>query len=253
LSASATATPLDEARRGQRAFLLKRLHSLSGVVPLGVFLVEHLWTNSKALQGADAFAGAVNDIQALPYLPLIEVFGIFLPLAFHSLYGLYLATQGKQNGLAYRYPKNWLYTLQRVSGVLAFAFIVYHLGAFRVQKWLYGMRVDAFYQTLEQQLSSTEWGIPWTAVLYLSGIAVTVFHFANGLAGACLSWGLTVTRAAQRRVAIACWALGVGLFALGANTVLFFATGTRYYFGTETVPAAEAPATPARPAAPHAP
>jgi len=198
-------------------------------VPVGVFLIEHLWTNSKALQGADAFAGAVNDIQALPYLPLIEIFGIFLPLAYHALYGVYLAAQGRQNALEYKYARNWLYLMQRMSGIMAFVFILYHLGEFRVQKWLFGMRVDAFYQTLQAHLSSTWMGVPWTAILYLLGIAVTVFHFANGLSSFCLSWGLTVTRAAQRRASIACWLLGLALFGLGANTVLFFATGSRFY------------------------
>ena len=242
MSASAAAATVADTSAGHRAFVLKRLHSITGVVPIGVFLVEHLWTNAKALQGEDAFAGAVNDIQGLPYLPLIEIFGIFLPLAYHSLYGVYLAIQGRQNALQYRYAKNWLYALQRASGLVALAFIVYHLNEFRVQKWLYGMRVEAFYQTLEAHLSSTTWGVPWLAVLYLVGVGATVFHFANGLSGFCLSWGLTVSRAAQRRAAIACSVLGVGLFALGANTVLFFATGSRYYPRTEMVP--DAPATP---------
>ncbi len=237
MSVSTQATPLPPTEAGAepRAYLLKRLHSLTGVLPVGVFLIEHLWTNSKAVEGADAFANAVSDIQALPYLPLIEIFGIFLPLAFHSFYGVYLAAQGRQNALRYTYSRNWLYLLQRLSGMMAFVFILSHLYEFRVQKWLYGMRVDAFYPTLEAHLSSTYWGVPWTAILYLTGIAVTVFHFANGLSGFCLSWGITVTRAAQRRAAMLCWALGVALFLLGANTVLFFATGSRYYIRSEIV------------------
>ena len=226
-------------------------------MPVGAFLIEHLWTNSKALQGEGAFSGAVNDIQAFPYLPLIEIFGIFLPLAYHALYGVYLAFQGRQNALQYRYAKNWLYLLQRASGLVALAFIIFHLGEFRVQKWLYGMRVEAFYQTLEAHLSSTYWGVPWTALLYLVGIAATVFHFANGLSGFSISWGLAVSRAAQRRVSLACWALGLILFGLGANTVLFFATGSRYYVRNDILPAS-APAEPAPvaappPAAPRAP
>jgi succinate dehydrogenase/fumarate reductase cytochrome b subunit (b558 family) len=226
---TATLATLEATRRDHRAFLLKRLHSLTGVVPVGVFLIEHLWTNAKALQGPDAFAGAVNDIQALPYLPFIEIFGIFLPLAYHALYGVYLALIGRENALSYSYPKNWLYTLQRVTGVVALFFILYHLSEFRVQKWLYGMRVEAFYDTLAAHLSSTKWGIPWLALLYLTGVAAAVFHFANGLAGFAMSWGLAVTRQAQRRVAVASWVLGLVLFGLGANTVIYFATGSRFF------------------------
>jgi succinate dehydrogenase/fumarate reductase cytochrome b subunit (b558 family) len=218
-----------DSRASRRAFVLKRLHSLSGVVPVGVFVVEHLWTNAKALQGEDAFASAVGDIQALPYLPLIEIFGIFLPLAFHSFYGVVLAVGGKPNALRYRYARNWLYVLQRVSGLVAFLFIAYHLYEFRIQKWLFGMRADAFYGTLSAHLSSTAHGVPWLAIFYLIGILAVVFHFANGLWGILFSWGVTVTRAAQRRSALACAALGVALFLLGANTVLYFATGVRFY------------------------
>jgi succinate dehydrogenase/fumarate reductase cytochrome b subunit (b558 family) len=217
------------ARASKRAFLLKRLHSLSGVFPVGVFVVEHLWTNAKALQGEDAFASAVGDIQALPYLPLIEIFGIFLPLAFHSFYGIVLVAAGKPNALTYRYARNWLYVLQRVSGLFAFAFIAYHLYEFRIHKWLFGMRADAFYGTLSAHLSSTSHGVPWLAVFYLLGILAVAFHLANGLWGVLFSWGVTVTRAAQRRSAFACAALGVALFLLGANTVLYFATGVRFY------------------------
>jgi succinate dehydrogenase/fumarate reductase cytochrome b subunit (b558 family) len=248
---SALSTPeTSESRADHRAFLLRRLHSITGVVPVGVFLILHLWTNSKALQGEDAFAGAVNDIQGLPYLPLIEIFGIFLPLAYHSFYGVYLAFQGKQSSLRYRYARNWLYFMQRASGMLALAFILYHLGEFRVQKWLFGMPASAFYQTLEAHLSSTYWGVPWTALLYLTGVAATVFHFANGLSGVCMSWGITLTRAAQRRATVVCWALGLVLFGLGTNTVLFFATGSKLFVPNELLPHAHAmaiaPASPPR-------
>jgi len=211
---------------------------VSGVLPVGVFLVEHLWTNAAALQGEAAFAGAVNDIQSLPLLPAIELFGIFLPLAFHSFYGVYLAVQGRQNALQYRYARNWLYFLQRMTGMVALVFILYHLGEFRLQKWLYGMRVEAFYPTLEAHLSATYWGVPWTAILYLVGLAASVFHFANGLSGFAMSWGLTATRASQQRAAVASWAVGLTLFGLGAVTVLFFATGSRFGLRSELVSSA---------------
>jgi succinate dehydrogenase/fumarate reductase cytochrome b subunit (b558 family) len=250
---SATATPalvaLAETRSSRRAFVLKKLHSLSGVVPVGVFFIEHLWTNSKALQGEAAFSQAVADIQALPYLPLIEIFGIFLPLAFHAGYGVVLAFAAKPNVTAYRYARNWLYLLQRVSGLVAFGFIGYHLYEYRIHKWLFGMRSDAFYGTLSAHLSSTWISVPWLALLYLVGVLAVSFHFANGLWGVLFSWGVTVTRTSQRRSGYACAALGVAMFVLGANTVLFFATGSRFYLPNDIVTKGQAaacgPATPA--------
>jgi succinate dehydrogenase/fumarate reductase cytochrome b subunit (b558 family) len=223
------------ARASRRAFVLKKLHSLSGIVPVGVFVLEHLWTNSKALQGEEVFTQAVADIQALPYLPLIEIFGIFLPLAFHAIYGVVLALAAKPNVTVYRYARNWLYVLQRASGLVAFVFIGYHLYEYRIQKWLFGMRYGAFYGTLSAHLSSTAASVPWLALFYLVGILAVSFHFANGLWGVLFSWGVTVTRASQRRSAYACAALGVLVFVLGANTVLFFATGTRFYIPNDVV------------------
>jgi succinate dehydrogenase/fumarate reductase cytochrome b subunit (b558 family) len=252
LTVPGTSSSLDEAPANHGIFLLKRLHSLCGVVPVGVFLLEHLWTNSKALQSEDAFLGAVNDLQSLPYLPLIEIFGIFLPLGFHALYGVYLALLGRQNGIRYPYARNWLYLLQRLSGVVTLVFIVYHLGEFRVQKLLHGMQADAFYPTLQAHLSSTTWGIPWVATLYLVGLGASVFHFANGLSCFCVSWGITATRTAQRRVAVACWAIGLALFLVGSSTLLFFATGTRLYLRSEISSPAHAHAM-ACPPAPRSP
>jgi succinate dehydrogenase/fumarate reductase cytochrome b subunit (b558 family) len=244
LSATATPVALAETRASRRAFVLKKLHSLSGVVPVGVFFIEHLWTNSKALQGEGAFTQAVADIQAMPYLPLIEIFGIFLPLAFHAIYGVVLALAAKPNVQVYRYARNWLYVLQRVSGLVAFVFIGYHLYEYRIQKWLFGMRSDAFYGALSAHLSSTTVSVPWLALFYLLGILAASFHFANGLWGVLFSWGVTVTRTSQRRSAYACAALGVALFVLGANTVLYFATGSRFYLPNDIVTKGQAAACP---------
>jgi succinate dehydrogenase/fumarate reductase cytochrome b subunit (b558 family) len=238
-STAAAEPAIVDPRSERRAYVLKKLHSLTGVLPIGVFLIEHLWTNAKALQGEAAFTQAVGEIQALPYLPLIEIFGIFLPLAFHSFYGVALAFSGSANVRLYSYRRNWLYILQRVSGMVALLFIGYHLYEYRIHKWLFGMRADAFYGALASHLSSTEAGVPWLAILYLVGILAASFHFANGLWGFLFSWGVTVTRAAQRRSAFACAALGVALFLLGANTVVYFATGSRFDFGSDVTAKAE--------------
>ena len=58
------------------AFVMRRLHSLSGVVPVGLFLILHLWTNARALAGEDAYTHGVEEIQTIPFLPLVELLGI---------------------------------------------------------------------------------------------------------------------------------------------------------------------------------
>jgi succinate dehydrogenase/fumarate reductase cytochrome b subunit (b558 family) len=225
----------------KRGFLLRRLHSLSGVVPVGVFLVEHLWTNAKATAGQPSFDRAVREINHLPLLPIIEIFGIFLPLAFHAIYGVKLAFEARPNVVKYPYSRNWLYTMQRVTGVAAFVFIGWHLWEFRIAKLLGRMGPDDFYPTLALHLSSTIKGLPVMAVVYLTGVAASVLHFANGLWAFSFSWGLCVSRRSQRLFAVGFAAFGVLIFIMGANTVLYFATGARFMSipGTNSSPTPE--------------
>lgn len=211
----------------RRPFVLRRLHSLSGVVPVGVFLVVHLWTNASLLGGRAPFDHAVGEIQRTPLLPVVEVFGVLLPLAFHAIFGVYLATLGRPNVVAYPYARNWAYLFQRITGVVTLVFILAHLWEFRVQKWLFGMSELAFYDTLVAHMSSVVGGLPIIAMGYLLGIAASVFHLANGLVTSCLTWGIVVSRPAQRRLLRVATVFGVLLFLLGASTVLSLATGVR--------------------------
>ncbi len=221
------AGPVDDAtRRNRRHFLLRRLHALTGIVPVGVFLIEHFWTNSKATQGRTCFANAVDAIIHLPFLPLIEIFGIFLPLAFHALYGVKLAFESKQNTGQYGYTGNWMFLLQRVTGIVTLVFIVFHLQDFRVAKLMGQMASTALFASLGIQLANK-----WKALFYLLGVSASVFHFANGIRTFAFSWGLTISRRSQLWTGYAVIGIGVALWLLGANTVLFFATG-----GTAFVP-----------------
>lgn len=223
---SAHAAALSEdARRDRRHFALRRLHSLSGVVPVGAFLVVHLWTNSKAMLGPASFGKAVEEINHIPFLIVVETLGIFLPLAFHAIYGVVLAFQSRPNVGAYGYSRNWMYMLQRVTGVIAFVFIVIHLKDFRVAKALGVMQYQGFFGELGNVLA-----VRWRALLYLIGTSAAVFHFANGLRTFLWAWGITVSERSQRFAAIVSATLGAALWFLGANTILFFATGGTMLF-----------------------
>ena len=63
-SASSTAPVYGVAplRAGQgSSFVLRRLHSLTGIIPVGAFLFEHiLISNSTAISGPDAYARQVS-------------------------------------------------------------------------------------------------------------------------------------------------------------------------------------------------
>ena len=228
-----SSAPSTSAWASRAPFLLRKLHSLTGVVPLGVFLAEHLWTNASALGGQKKFDDAVGVIQRMPLLPVIEWVGIFLPLLFHAVFGIYLSSKAQANVGHYTYARNWAYVLQRITGVLVFLFIAFHLWEYRIQKWLFGMGAEAFYPTLATHLSTVRFGVPGYALLYLVGIAAATYHFANGLVGFCASWGITTSRKSQKRAAWLFGSAGVLLFVLGTQTVLYFATGSRLYLGAD--------------------
>ena len=115
-------------RAGQgTSFILRRLHSLSGIVPVGAFLFEHiLISNSTAISGPDAYAKQVAFLGGLPLVFFLELFGIWLPIAFHALYGFYIWYRGEGNTIAYPWSGNWMYTAQRWTGGIAFAYILWH-------------------------------------------------------------------------------------------------------------------------------
>ena len=90
------------AVRLSRTFILRKLHQLSGIVPLGAFLLEHLYTNSKAAHpehGARHFNQAVADLQQIPYILFVEITFIFIPLLYHAIYGLVITWQARPSHL----------------------------------------------------------------------------------------------------------------------------------------------------------
>jgi succinate dehydrogenase / fumarate reductase cytochrome b subunit len=199
-------------------FLIRRLHSLSGLVPVGVFLVMHLLTNASVLVGPDEFQKSVDRIHALgPLLIPVEVVFIFLPLLFHALVGFQIALTASPNAQQYRYGSNVRYTLQRVSGYIVFLFILYHLWHMHwVGKPLAGGKFDP-HDAAATAATAIRASV-WIAPVYAVGIIASVFHLANGIWTALITWGITIRPASQRTAGYVCAAFGVilGLIGLGA-------------------------------------
>lgn len=199
-------------------FLLRRLHSLLGLLPVGGFLVFHLWENSQSRFGAEHYNGEVVALlQGMNYLPFLEIFLIALPLLFHAGYGLVIARQGRPDLGRYPYAGQWLYALQRVSGVGILAFLLLHVGLTRIQGMLDpAIRAD-LYGHMQGLLSQ-----PWMFALYLAGLLLSVFHLANGLWSMAIVWGLTTSARAQGLFGYACAGIGVVLAALGLHGLIGF-------------------------------
>jgi succinate dehydrogenase / fumarate reductase cytochrome b subunit len=110
------------AIRLSRTFVLRKLHQLSGIVPLGIFLLEHFYTNSKALTGANDFNKSVVDLQSIPYILFVEIGGIFIPLIYHAVYGLVITWKRGQQP-RYPYSRNWFYLIPAITGDILFFYL----------------------------------------------------------------------------------------------------------------------------------
>jgi succinate dehydrogenase cytochrome b subunit len=202
----------------RRRFILRRLHSLSGIFPIGVYLIFHVMlANASVLGGLDRFDAAVEAIGVLPppILLAIEVLAIYLPLLFHSLYGFVrLGESELSNPLRNDYLGAYLYTLQRITGVIAFFFIGWHVYTTRFQYYFAGAEID--FAMMRGIMAD-----PVKFSIFLVGTAASVFHFTNGIWTFAVTWGLTVGRRAQRTLRAA--TLGAFLVMYGTAVAILMA------------------------------
>ena len=229
-----TAAPVKEAPEGtflsRNEFLLRRLHSLSGLVPVGAYMVVHLLTNSTINDSALAFQKNVYMIHSLPLLPLVEWLFIFLPLLFHGIFGVVIIRGGLPNNGTYKYSSNVRYTLQRVTGMIALLFILWHVfhmhGWIHAKWWTDGVAAPLFggqFRPYNAASSAAEALLPlWVKLLYTIGILSCVFHLANGIWTFGITWGIWITPQAQQRATMACVVFGIGLSVVGMSALLGF-------------------------------
>jgi succinate dehydrogenase / fumarate reductase cytochrome b subunit len=211
------------AIRLSRTFILRKLHQLTGIMPLGFFLLEHFYTNSKALTGAADFNSAVKDLQSIPYILFVEIGGIFIPLIYHAVYGMVITVEMRPNNLHYPYARNWFYTVQRVTGFILFFFITFHVLNFRFGL-IPGLNTLSVAQHPDQAFDvvAREFRMIPIFIVYVIGITATVWHLANGIWLFLVDWGITVGERAQKITGYACLAFGIFLLAVGINAAVAF-------------------------------
>lgn len=214
---------------GRHEFLIRRLHSLSGLVPVGAYMCVHLITNASVLAGASTFQDQVDTIHRLgPVLPLVEWTFIFLPIIFHAAMGVWIAVNCEPNSSTYNYASNIRYTLQRATAWIALFFIFWHVfhmhGWFHNELWmdkvakpLFGGQFDPEHATSSAAAALS--GL-LAKILYAIGVLSCVYHLANGIWTSGITWGLWTTPAAQRRANYVCAAFGV-LFSIVGMGALF--------------------------------
>jgi len=187
---------------GRHHFLLRRLHSLTGLL-FGGYLCIHLIINATAIQGdGNVFQMQVDKIHSLPFLWAVEWAFIYLPIIYHTIYGIWITLTGQPNVGAYGYAKNWFYVLQRVSALIIVAFMIFHVFG---MKGLLGHTLEfdphAATNSAARHIQAS-WVVAY--VVYPIGLVASCYHLANGFWTAAITWGLTVSNASQRRFGFVC-------------------------------------------------
>jgi succinate dehydrogenase / fumarate reductase cytochrome b subunit len=205
-------------RAGQgTSFLLRRLHSISGVVPIGAFLVEHFISNAEAFKGPIAYGKQVEFLNSLPGVFLLELFFIWIPILYHGLYGVYIWYRGDTNVVDYPWSGNWLYTSQRWTGIIAFFYIVQHTLNLRFTGVHLATHPEQSFAKVQAQFHN-----PWMIAFYFVGIIAASWHFSYGLWLFAAKWGITTGENARRRLGYICLALALGLVSIGGLSMYGF-------------------------------
>jgi succinate dehydrogenase / fumarate reductase cytochrome b subunit len=202
-----------------QSFLWRRLHSLTGIVPVGLFLLEHLISNAEAVNGVAAYNAQVKFLTGLPFRLWLEVFGIFIPLLFHALYGTYIWWRGENNVIDYSMKGNWYYTLQRYSGLVVFAYVAWHLYTMRFTGVHLTEHYDASFWKVQNELAN-----PLALGFYVLGMVAACWHFGYGLFLFAVKWGFASGPKAQKRLQLASIALSLALMVVGLYTMYAFVT-----------------------------
>jgi succinate dehydrogenase / fumarate reductase, cytochrome b subunit len=199
-----------------RSFLWRRLHSLTGIIPVGAFLTEHFISNAFATNGPHAYADQVKFLTGLPFVVWVEAIFIWLPIAFHSLYGFYIWYRGDSNVFSYPWQGNWMYTAQRWTGAIAFFYMGWHTYTMRFSGVHLITNPGAAFAKVQQELQN-----PWALAFYIVGITAASWHFGYGLWLFAVKWGFVLGGRSRRRFGVLCTGVTllfivVGLFTLRA-------------------------------------
>lgn len=187
---------------------------LLGIIPLSIFLVEHMIVNHFVVESPTAFGEAARFMESLPFLHILEWVVIFIPLLFHALMGLWLFNRSRFNSIQYSNFRNWMFTLQRVTAIIAFLFIGMHI---------FQMKIDLAGKVMSAQTVSQAFDNPVMVLVYLIGAISVIFHFSNGIVTALIKLGVLMTTKSQKVATICAGAIFFSLSFIAIRVIFTFA------------------------------
>ena len=169
--------------------------ALADRLVFGGYLVVHLLVNATIAQGGNVYQTQVDKIHYLPFLPVIEWTFIYLPILFHTVYGIWITLTGQPNSATTRTRRTGSTSLQRISAIVIVFFMLFHVLALK-----YGLFGTSLASTRtarrcapSRRHMDAAWWITW--VVYPLGILASCYHLANGFWTAAITWGLTISAA----------------------------------------------------------
>lgn len=201
---------------GRSEFNYRRLHSFLGVIPIGIFLILHLVVNHYAVYGEESFNKAAQVLEHLPFKLVLETIIIYLPILFHAILGVYIVFVAKNNVKRYGFFRNWMFYIQRITGVITLIFLAWHIWETRIQ---IGMgNAEADFSLMEGIVSN-----PVMFWFYIIGLISTTFHFANGLWSFLVTWGITQSPKSQKIATYVTLIVFLALSYAGVSALIAFA------------------------------
>jgi succinate dehydrogenase / fumarate reductase, cytochrome b subunit len=210
---------------GRESYFWHKLHSLTGMIPTGFYLVQHLTLNSFALGGPEKFNGVIQFFEGMPkhFLYFLK-FGVIWPaLIFHAVYGLFIIarSEGNYSKASMKFRENKYYTLQRWSGIFAFVFLAYHLATTSVLGMVKGAESTIYYENWADKLAAP-FGLHLVLLFYVLGVLASSYHFAYGVWNFSIRWGIAISDSAQQKVAKLSQGLFVAVSAIGILALFGF-------------------------------
>lgn len=205
-------------------FWLHKLHSLSGVIPVGFYMLQHLTLNSFALAGREKFDGVIDFFEAWPphLLLAAELLIILGPILFHAVYGLIIVARMEPytSPASAKYRENKFYTLQRWSGIVAFFFLCVHVASTVVRHKIQGVDLVK-YQAMSEMLRWPN-GMHLGLIFYAIGVLACGYHLAYGIWHFCIRWGITIGEKSQMAMARVSLVLFIVITLLGIGSLAGF-------------------------------
>jgi len=188
----------------------RKLHSFTGLFPLGAYLLFHAYEHMAVRNGRDAVIASLARSSNAP----LEIAVVLVPLLGHAVFGIRLA---RSQDPSPAYASQAFRRLQAYTGMVTALFVVVHVGTVWLPRVLAG-RPAAAYGALTEQVGA----LP-VAALYALGVSAACIHFAQGLSAVLIrNRVLGISTLLARGVAVV---VGTLLWLTFVNELMAYATG----------------------------